>query len=230
MITIRSKKLLAASFAVFSSFALLIVLGTHVFYDRRYLIISCAMAIVSCAVFFYSFEKRQKNARRFVLLASMTALSVAGRSLFAPIPFFKPVTAVVIICGVYMGCREGFICGSMSAFLSNFIFMHGPWTPFQMFIWGLIGFLAGLCSKPLKRSRALLIVFAIMSGVLYSAFMDIWTAVWWDGTFLTGRYLAALIAALPVTAVYAVSNVVFLLLLFNPIGRKIERIDKKYGL
>ena len=44
------------------------------------------------------------------------------------------------------------------------------------------------------------------------------------------RYLAAAAAALPVTAVYAGSNVIFLLVLAKPIGEKIRRVIEKYGV
>ena len=60
--------------------------------------------------------------------------------------------------------------------------------------------------------------------------MDVWVTVWEDGSFNPARYAALLLAALPTTVSYAVSNVIFLLLLSSPIGEKLERIKKKYGL
>ena len=226
---------------IFAAIPLCVAAGTFVFYDRRYMMISTAVALLSCAVFFFSYERRRgssadgkrasgvsREPQRIVVLAVMIALSVCGRFLFAPIPFFKPVAAIVMICGMELGCESGFVCGALSAFISNFFFMQGPWTPFQMFIWGVIGFFAGVL--PLKKSRALLMLYGAVSGVLYSAFMDVWTTVWWDNTFVLSRYIAALAAAVPITAVYVVSNVVFLLLLAAPIGKKLERVRKKYGL
>ena len=60
--------------------------------------------------------------------------------------------------------------------------------------------------------------------------MDVWTTLWADGTFNIIRYLSFVVTAIPVTIEYAVSNVVFLLFLTNPIGEKLSRIKKKYGL
>lgn len=128
-----------------------------------------------------------------------------------------------------MGAESGFVCGALSAFISNFIFMQGPWTPFQMFIWGAIGFVSGLAAPLLKKSKISLVIGGVAAGIVFSMFMDIWTALWWDNTFSLSRYTAAVITALPVTVVYAVSNVIFLLLLTGPIGRKLERVRKKYG-
>lgn len=215
---------------IFCIMPLFIFLGSRIFSDRQYMIVSSACAVTACAVFFLSFERHGADIHKTVLTAAMTALSVAGRVMFAYVPSFKPVTAVVMICGINLGAEAGFVCGALSGFLSNFIFMQGPWTPFQMFIWGIIGFLSGVLSKPLKDSRAVLVLFGAAAGVLYSAFMDIWTAMWWDGTFSMERYTAALVTALPVTAVYAASNVVFLLLLARPLGKKIDRVKKKYGI
>ena len=88
---------------------------------------------------------------------------------------------------------------------------------------------AGLAG-PMRKSRAVLCAFGAAAGVLFSLLMDIWTVLWADGTFNLARYAAAVVSALPVTAEYAVSNVIFLLILANPIGEKLERMKKKYGL
>jgi energy-coupling factor transport system substrate-specific component len=60
--------------------------------------------------------------------------------------------------------------------------------------------------------------------------MDVWTALWWDGTLELSRYLAVTATALPITVIYAASNLVFLLVLSKPIGKKLERIKLKYNL
>ena len=90
--------------------------------------------------------------------------------------------------------------------------------------------IAGLLAVPLKRSRILLAGYGALSGVLFSVLMDVWTVLWADGFFNLSRYFAALASALPFTAIYAVSNVIFLLLLGKPIGKILERVQTKYGL
>ena len=52
-----------------------------------------------------------------------------------------------------MGGEAGFLTGSMAALISNFYFGQGPWTPFQMLAWGLIGLASGLLHTPLKKIR-----------------------------------------------------------------------------
>ena len=59
--------------------------------------------------------------------------------------------------------------------------------------------------------------------------MDIWTVLWYNGSFSPALYTAALATALPYTVLYAVSNVVFLNLLSRPFGEKLDRVRIKYG-
>lgn len=207
-----------------------IAVGVFVFHDKQVAFVSLAVTLLACASFFLAFEKGRSGTRQMIVIAVMVAITVVGRLVFAPIPGFKPVTAIVVITAMVFGGEAGFMTGALSAVISNFYFGQGPWTPFQMFIWGLIGLLAGLLATPLKRSRLVLAVYGVFSGVAFSLLMDVWTVLWWDGSFNVTRYAAAILSALGFTAIYAVSNVVFLLLLAKPIGSKLERIKSKYGL
>lgn len=118
-----------------------------------------------------------------IIVAVMVSIAVVGRILCTPLPGFKPVTAVIVITAMYFGGEMGFLTGALSAIISNFYFGQGPWTPFQMFVWGLIGLIAGIIADPLKRSKAALIFYGIISGVIFSLLMDVWTVLWWDGSF-----------------------------------------------
>lgn len=204
--------------------------GSLLFHEKSYAWISLCVTVLSCIPFFLHFEKKEASTKRLILIAAMVALSVVGRILFTPLPGFKPVTAVVVITAMYFGGEAGFMTGALSAVISNFSFGQGPWTPFQMFSWGMIGLIAGLLAKPLKQNKIILAVYAVISGVLYSLLMDIWTVLWADGYFNFSRYLAAIISATQFTVIYAVSNVIFLLLFAKPIGKILERIKIKYVL
>ncbi len=204
--------------------------GAVLFRDKQYALISLAVAALSCVPVFLRFERRDATSRELMILAILVAISVAGRFVFAWLPGFKPVTAVTVVAALYLGKEAGFLVGALSAVVSNFYFGQGPWTPFQMFAWGIIGFLAGVFAGPLKRRKLLLIVYGVLAGILFSMLMDVWTTLWVDGRFLLSRYLASVALALPFTVEYAVSNVIFLLLLTKPIGEKLERIKTKYGL
>ncbi|HLR71066.1 MAG TPA: ECF transporter S component, partial [Pseudogracilibacillus sp.] len=167
-----------------------------------------------------------------VILAAMIAFSVVGRFVFAAIPGFKPVTAIVILTALSFGREAGFLVGALTALLSNIYFGQGPWTPFQMFSWGTIGFIAGtpFIRQLLSKNRWMLIVFGLFSGVLFSLLMDIWTVISIDGMFNIKRYITVVTLSFPFMLTYALSNVVFLLLTIKPIGDKLTRIKTKYGI
>lgn len=204
----------------------LVALGAVVFDQRRHLIVSLGVAVLALVLFMTGFEKRVIGSRRMVLVAVMTAFAVFGRF----IPLMKPVAAIIIITGVYLGAEAGFFAGAMSVLISNIWFGQGPWTPFQMLGFGLIGLLAGYLSRPLQSSRILLVVSGAAAGVAYSLIMDIWTVLWYSGGFDWKLYLAAIGSAAPFTVSYAVSNILFLFILGKPMGQRLARIRLKYGI
>ena len=132
-----------------------VLAGSLLFRGKAYIFISVCTAVLSLLPFLIRFERGRTRTKNLVVLSAMVALSVLGRSAFAFLPNFKPVTAIVVITGIYLGAENGFLCGALSALLSNFLFGQGPWTPFQMLAWGLIGLFAALLARPLKKSRTL---------------------------------------------------------------------------
>ena len=204
----------------------LVLLGALVFDEKRHLIVSFGVAVLALLLFAAGFDRKQIGARRLVIVSVMTALSIVGRL----IPVFKPIAALTILTAMYLGSESGFLVGAMSALVSNFYFGQGPWTPFQMLAWGLIGLVAGYLARPLKKSRAFLLIYGLLSGVFFSFVMDIWTVLWYNGTFSPALWVSAVAAAVPHTIMYSVSNILFLWFLAKPIGEKLERVRVKYGV
>lgn len=228
MIVIKNKSLRAA-LRILVPFLLIptaVVLGALVFDEKKHLWISFSVAALSVLLFIAGFERRSVGTRRTVIVAVMIALSVVGRF----IPFFKPVTAVTVIAAIYLGGESGFAVGALSALISDFYFGQGPWTPFQMLAWGLIGLFAGFIAAPLRRSRVCLLIYGVLSGVIFSLVMDVWTVLWYNDGFDFSLYLAAIVTALPYTALYAISNFIFLFFMAKPFGEKLSRIKIKYGV
>lgn len=184
--------------------------------------IACVTVAV-CSFVLFIIERKKINIYRLMMVAVMTAMSIAGRIIFAALPGFKPVTAIVVMCGMYFGIDAGFLCGALTALVSNMYFGQGPWTPFQMLTWGLIGLCAAVLSNVLKRSRILLALYGIIAGVAYSLLMDVYTVIWTIGSWSWGVYFTMIAAAVPYTIIYAVSNVVFLLGISIPFAKKLER-------
>ena len=207
-----------------------VLVGHFFFPEKQYAFTTLIVSVISIIPFVLQFENNETDLEKLIIVAVMTALSSVGRIAFEALPHFKPVTAVVIIKGMYLGKEAGFMCGAFSALISNFSIGQGPWTPFQMFSWGTIGLLAAVLADYIKKNIVLTVLFGGAAGFLYSLLMDVFTTLWEDGYFNFTRYFAKAASSLPVTAVYTVSNIVFLLIISKPFGKVIERIKLKYGI
>lgn len=216
--------------AMISIIIFLTVADIILFSGKYYDVASLIAAFLSCIPFYITFEKSKATSKEIMLVALMTAFSVCGRIMFSFIPFFKPITAFTIISGMYLSAPAGFICGSFSALISNIYFGQGPWTLFQMISWGLIGFISGVIGEKLLEKRIILVIYAFISGVLFSLIMDLWTVLNIDKEFNFSRYIIQLISSFPIMIVYSLSNIVFLILLQKPIGKKLKRAKKRYGI
>ena len=210
-----------------------IIFGIVVLDDRQYYLISLLILAMTILPFFLVFESRRPMARELVTIATLSAIAVAGRAAFFMLPQFKPVTAIVIITGVTLGPEAGFLVGAVSGFVSNFFFGQGPWTPWQMFCFGIIGFLAGILvqKRLLCHKRWALCLFGGAATLLiYGGIINIGSVTMFSGTLSWKTLLAAYASGLPFDLVHAASTVIFLFFLANPMIEKIQRIQVKYGL
>ncbi len=211
-----------------------IALGVAVWDDRKYYIVSLLVILASMVPFALKFERRRPQARELVVLAVMIAIGVAGRAAFYMVPQFKPVAAIVIISGVAFGCESGFITGAMTAFLSNFIFGQGPWTPWQMEGFGLIGLLAGLLfykrGGGMPKLLPLCIYGFISTFALYGVIADSSTFFTYTTELSWKAYFAVLASGVLFNLIHAAATLVFLLVLAKPMLKKLERVRVKYGL
>lgn len=236
-VTVDKKKRLRTAIAVIVAFVaapLLIFLGVSVWDDRKYMIVSGIMIAVSMIPFFFRFERRKAGARELAVLAVMIAIGVAGRAAFFMVPQFKPIAAIAIITGVAFGCESGFIVGAMIAFVSNFIFGQGPWTPWQMEALGLLGFIAGLLFHKKDGSLPKLVPLVIFGGLgtllIYGVIADSSTLFTAYSEINRKIALATYSAGLPMNLIHAAATVIFLLVLARPMLKKLNRIQVKYGL
>lgn len=210
-----------------------IAAGMYLLDDRKYYIISLLMIVYIMIPFFMIFENRKPQARELILIAVLTAIAVAGRAAFFMVPQFKPVVAIVIIAGISLGGEAGFLVGAMTGFISNFFFGQGPWTPWQMFCFGIIGFLAGVLFQKglLKKNRLQLCIFGgLATFFIYGGIVDIWTILMATPNPTIETAILVYGTALWFNIIHAAATVVFLLILANPMIDKLERIKIKYGL
>lgn len=210
-----------------------IVLWQFLFADSvNYYIVSVVILIASMLPFFVSYEQKKVTARDITLTATLIALAVVSRAAFYLVPQVKPIAAVVIVSAVCLGAHKGYIVGAFSAFVSNFIFGQGMWTPFQMVALGTVGLLAGLIFRWLKVNRyTLSIVGFVLATVVYGAIVDMSTVLSAYGNNVTLKGALSIYASGAVfSLVFGGATAVFLFLFGMPSITKIERISKKYGM
>ena len=161
----------------------------------------------------------------------MTALTVAGRLIFAPVPAIKPVTALIIITGLCFGRDEGFITGALAMLVSNIFFGQGPWTPWQMFTMGLVGFLAGvLANHGLLKRRASIAVFGFAAVFLYGFILDTWTLVGFVSDINNASIAATYTAGFFTNLASAIGTVIFLVPVAVSWPKMFGRIKEKYEI
>ena len=198
--------------------------------------------VLTIAAFFLHFESRKPQARELVLLAVLCALAVASRAAFSFVPHFKPMLAIVMLTGIAFGPEAGFLCGAISGFASNFIFGQGPWTPWQMFAYGIGGMLAGLfalCGILKKSLRAWrdggwrdilgLTVFGFLCILLVvGPLLD--TSTFFMAGFSASSPLTIYLAGVPVNCVHGSAVALTMLLFGKPLLDRLRRIQIKYGM
>lgn len=199
--------------------------------ERRYYIMSLVLLILAMLPFFIRFERRRPRARELVLISLLAALAIAGRAAFYMLPQFKPSAAIIILAGAMLGHEAGFLTGILTGLVSNFIFGQGPWTPWQMFSFGLLGFLAGLIFKNGRPARLPLCVYGGLSVLLvYGGLMDLASVLIFQGYLSPETVITAYIAGVWFNLTHAAATVVFLALLAGPMEKKLARMRTKYGI
>ena len=227
------KRTVTATLLILLLIPLTLFVGVYYFAGRKYYFISLLILLECMLPFFLIFEGRKPQARELVLIAVLVALNVAGRAAFFMLPEFKPVVAMTILAGVAFGGETGFLVGAMTMLVSNMLFSQGPWTPWQMFAMGIIGWLAGVLYRKgvLRRGRLSLCIFGVIaSTIIYGGIMNPASALMWSNTINWKIILSYYVTGLPVDLVRAIATFFFLWLGAEPMLEKLDRIKVKYGL
>lgn len=228
-----SKRTKIATLLILFLIPLTIFIGIYYLGDKKYYFISLLIILETMIPFGFAFENRKPKARELVIISALCAIGVAGRTAFFMLPQFKPVAAIVIISGVAFGGETGFLVGAITAFVSNFFFGQGPWTPWQMFSFGIIGFLAGIMFQKgiLRKTKTDMCLFGFVATfVIYGGIMNPASVIMWQSNININMVLSSYVMGMPFDFIHAISTVFFLFLAAEPMLEKLERIKIKYGL
>lgn len=163
------------------------------------------------------------TSKEITLIAALAGVAAIGRVPFAALPSVQPTTFLVICAGYVFGPRAGFIVGATAALVSNFFLGQGPWTPWQMMGWGLVGctaaYLNGL--RP-NVSRLGIALFAGLWGFVFGWMQNLgfWLVYVQPLTFKS--FLAAYAASFFFDLTHALTNFLLSFLFFHPVIRIME--------
>lgn len=182
---------------------------------------------------FWWYERSRPPAKVVALVATLAALAAIGRIAFAPLPNVKPTTDIVLIAGYVLGGAPGFVVGALTALVSNLFFGQGPYTPWQMVSWGLVGVFGALIARLVGRDlgRMPLAAACGAAGLGYGLVMDAHMWVMYSGHTLAELWVV-LGRGLPFNVAHAIGNVVFCLafgpLLVRTLTRFRERLEVRW--
>ena len=198
--------------------------------SANYYIIAVLVLVLSMLPFLFSYEESKPSARELALVSSLIAIAVISRAVFYLVPQVKPIGAVVIVSGACLGAKRGYLVGAFSAFISNFIFGQGMWTPFQMVALGTVGLISGLIFDKNARRVPLAVAGFLLTFALYGFIVDLSTVLTITGNYSLSSVLAVYGAGVPFSLIFGISTAVFLLLFGEAFIKKINRITTKYGI
>lgn len=228
-----NKRTLFSALFILIAIPLTILTGLYWFDDKKYYFISILVILETAIPFITAFESRKQNARELIIISVICAIAVSSRMAFSMFPQFKPVIALVIISGVCFGGEAGFLVGAITAFVSNFFFGQGPWTPWQTFSFGIIGFISGILFTKglLKRTKLSLSLFGFFATiVIYGGITNPSSVLMWQDNPTVEMIISSYVMGFPFDLVHAVSTAFFLWFISEPMTEILNRIITKYGL
>ena len=212
---------------------LTIFIGMYYFGDRKYYFISLCIIFETLIPFCIAFEDKKPQARELLVISVLCALGVAGRTAFFMFPQFKPVLAIVIISGVCFGGETGFLVGAITGFVSNFFFGQGPWTQWQMFAYGITGYISGILFTKgfIRKTKVSMSIFGTFATFfIHGVIMNFASVIMWQANPTAEMFVLSFKMGIPFDLTHAVSTAFFLWFISEPLIDKLERIKTKHGI
>ncbi len=198
---------------------------------HQYWLLSLVFVVLAMLPFFLKYEAKQMQSREVMMMVMLIAIAAVSRVPFAAIPSVLPMTFIIIVSALVFGAQSGFMIGALSAIVSNILLGQGPWTPWQMFGWGMIGCMAGLLKDTWWMRRMWgKVIFGMIAGIAFGWLMNLVDVIARMADISWEAILTIYAAGVIFDLLHACSNVVFMLIFGNTWIRILERFKKKYGL
>ncbi len=175
-----------------------------------------------------AYERRRPSARLVAVVATLAAVAALGRDAFVALPDVKPVTAIAFVVGYALGPLPGFTVGAIGMLASNIMLGQGPYTPWQMAAWGLVG-LAGAALGALtdrRLGRAPLALACAVAALMAKEIMNLYTYTL-AGTHTPAAFLAIAGTALPFDLTDMFATLLFALAFGPELARLLARTRER---
>ena len=171
-----------------------------------------------------AYERARPSARMIALVASLAALAALARDAFVAVPDVKPITAMTLVVGYALGPLAGFTVGAIGMLASNILLGQGPYTPWQMVAWGLVGVFGALLGR-LSGRRASRLTLALACGLSALFAKEIMNVYSWTiaGVYTPAGLLAQILGGLPFDLTDAVASFLFGLAFAPELARLLAR-------
>ncbi|MED4651187.1 ECF transporter S component [Bacillus pseudomycoides] len=199
--------------------------------DKYYIWCSLFLLSIIMLPFYIRFERKAFVSREIVIVAVLAAIAAVSRVPFSIMPSVQPTSFVIIVSAIVFGSETGFMIGATAALVSNIFLGQGPWTPWQMFSWGMIGFIAGLLRNTfIMRKLWGRVIYGFIAGFVFGWIMNLWGILGFLEGLTWKDFIAYYAASFYFDLAHALSNVIFLVLFSSSWIRIITRFKKKYGI
>lgn len=218
--------------AIIAAMICITILSTTYFWaSKNYMIAGILMVMLTICPFIVRFERRRVQAEELVVLAVLIAIASIARVPFAALPSIQPTSFVVILSGIVFGPETGFLIGGMGAFVSNLFLGQGPWTPWQMFAWGLMGMIAGILRNTfiMKNSIARM-TYGFIWGFLFGWIMNLWFLLNIGENITWQALIVGAATSAPMDLNHAICNVIFLAIFSKAWLKTLIRTKEKFDI
>ncbi len=154
-------------------------------------------------------KKKVKNftTNEIVIIAMLAALASAVRVVLVAVPNAKPTSFIIIMTGVLIGPEAGFIVGCLIPLISNLFLGIGPWLPWQMLLWGIMG----LTSVSIKdKSKLIQVSYGFIWGMIFGWVMNLWYYTTGVISFSLRAYFLSCIYSFSFDVIHGITNAILL--------------------
>ena len=197
-------------------------------WQNSFTLISLIVLLGVLALSFLYFESSVIGTKQIALIATLSAFSAMARIVFSPLPNIQPTTFLVAVCGYVIGPFPGFLIGCTSGFVSNVFLGQGPWTPWQMLCWGLIGFFFGLMGKRKKNFSPL--AFALLctgASFLFGWTMNLWQSIAYLRPFTLSAFFLSYVMSALFDLMHAGGSFLFAFLFYEKFYKILHRYKRR---